>query len=97
MFKYNQIESDFEYQLVREARGIILREKVWKVVCRPFDKFFNYGEQFSDVRLIDWEHVYVQQKVDGSLIKIWYDFGRWHISTNGSIDAFKAECGDTNY
>ena len=36
-------------------------------------------------------------KVDGSLIKIWWDYDGWVISTNGTIDAFKAECGDTTY
>ena len=92
MFKYNQIESDFGYQLVREARGVILREKDWKVVCRPFDKFFNYGEVYAAE--IDWSHVKVTEKIDGSLIKLWNDNGEWHWSTNGTIDARKAVAND---
>lgn len=91
MFKYNQIESDFGYQLVREARGIILREKDWKVVCRPFDKFFNYGE--PNAAEIDWSHVKVTEKIDGSLVKLWWD-SEWHWSTNGTIDARKAIAND---
>ena len=91
MFKYNQIESDFGYQLVREARGIILRERDWKVVCRPFDKFFNYGE--PNAAEIDWSHIKVTEKIDGSLVKLWWD-NEWHWSTNGTIDAHKAVVND---
>ena len=101
ILKYHQFLSDFNFNLVREARGSIFRydeeSQKWICVCYPFNKFFNYGEEYADTRLIDWENVYVQQKVDGSLIKFWYDMGIWHISTNGSIDAFKAECGDTTF
>ena len=34
------------------------------------------------------------QKVDGSLCKIWCDLGQWHVSTNGTIDAWKADFKD---
>ena len=88
MFKYNQIESDFSNPIVRECRGIILKEGTFEVVCHAFDKFGNYGESY--VPEIDWETAVVQEKCDGSLIKIWYDDDDWHISTNGTIDAFKA-------
>lgn len=88
LFKYNQLSSDFNIDLVREARGIIFREDKWECVCHPFNKFGNYGESYCSK--IDWNSVSVQEKIDGSLIKIWFDQG-WHISTNGTIDAFKAE------
>ena len=99
LFKYNQQLSDFNNEIVREARGIIFREKDWKCVCHGFDKFGNYGESYCPD--IKWEGVSVQEKIDGSLIKIWYceDDG-WHISTNGCIDALDASYGvgkDKNY
>jgi hypothetical protein len=94
MFKYNQIFSDFSIPLVREARGIIFRESDWKCVCHPFNKFGNYGESYCPN--VDWDTTSVQEKVDGSLIKFWYDNG-WHISTNGTIDAFKANLNDVKY
>lgn len=100
LLKYNQIMSDMGLELVQEARGSIFRQNEeghWCCVCYPFDKFFNYGEQYSAVGHIDWESASVQQKVDGSLIKLWWDYDGWVISTNGSIDAFKAECGNTTY
>lgn len=94
MFKYNQVFSDFNIPLVREARGIIFRESDWECVCHPFDKFGNYGESYFPE--IDWKTTSVQEKIDGSLIKFWYDNG-WHISTNGTIDAFKANLNNVKY
>ena len=92
MFKYNQIESDFNNPIVREARGIIFRKGEWdNPVCWAFNKFGNYGEAW--VEDIDWTTAFVSEKIDGSLIKVWWD-GDWKISTNGTIDAFKAEVSD---
>lgn len=95
IFNYNQINSDFSNEIVREARGIIFREGQWQgPVCHAFDKFGNYGETY--VPEIDWDSAVVTEKVDGSLIKIWYD-ERWHISTNGTINAFKAEMNNVKF
>lgn len=95
LFKYNQVESDFTIPLVREARGIIFEEKTWEAVCIPFYKFGNYGEGY--VEPLDWKSgVSVQEKVDGSLMKVWFHNG-WHLSTNGMIDAFKTETGSILY
>lgn len=89
MFSYDQIRSDFNIKLVREARGIIFRTGEWEQpVCWAFNKFGNYGESYAPD--IDWDTAFVTEKVDGSLMKVWWD-GDWHISTNGCIDAFKAE------
>lgn len=96
MFKYDQIHSNFVFSLVQEARGIIFKEGQWEEpVCWAFNKFGNYGESY--VPEIDWSSAFVTEKVDGSLIKLWYNCGRWHISTNGTIDAFKAPLHDVKY
>lgn len=92
MFKYNQLSSDFSNPIVREARGIIFREDNWKCVRRAFDKFFNYGE--PNAAEIDWNTAKVQTKIDGSLVSAWFDNRKWHYSTNGTIDAYKALTGD---
>lgn len=94
MFSYNQIESDFCNALVRECRGVILHEKTFKPVCVPFYKFGNYGENY--VPEIDWSSARVQEKIDGSIIKVWYDDGKWRVSTSGNIDAYKAELTRTD-
>jgi len=99
LFKYNQFLSDFNLPLVREARGSIFKKinGIWECVCYPFNKFANWGEDYADTPYLDWDSIQVQQKVDGSLIKFWFDNGEYHISTNGTIDAFKCECGDTTF
>ena len=94
MFSYDQIKSDFTDPMVREARGIIFVKDKWDApVCWAFDKFGNYGESY--VQDIDWSTAFVTEKIDGSLIKIWWDWDNgWHISTNGTINAFKAPMAD---
>lgn len=87
IFNYNQIESDFYLPIVQEARGIIVDLERIEPVCHSFRKFGNYGEGYADE--IDWSTARVQEKVDGSIIRIWND-GEWHISSNGMIDAYKA-------
>ena len=89
IFNYNQIMSDFSNSIVKEARGIILEDKTYKVVCFPFMKFFNVQE--PNASQIDWESARVQEKIDGSLIKIWWDNNCWNVSTNGCINAFECE------
>lgn len=93
MFSYDQRQSDFSLNLVREARGIIFKQGHWEnPVCWAFDKFGNYGESY--VPEIDWSTAFVSEKIDGSLIKLWFDDDNWHVSTNGTINAYKADlCG----
>lgn len=44
LLKYNQIKSDFSQPIAQECRGIILNGDN-KIVCWPFDKFFNYASK----------------------------------------------------
>lgn len=94
LLKYNQLNSDFSNPIVRECRGSIFRleDDEWICVCRAFDKFGNYGEDY--VPEIDWNTAAVMEKIDGSLMKLWYDRNEWHLSTNGTINAFAAPLGD---
>lgn len=98
LFKYSQTDSDFSYQLVCEARGIIFYEPTWEIACFPFTKFFNLGEPHCAD--IDWgKGVFVSEKIDGSLIKIWWDkwHNQWNVSTNGAIDAAEAEINGKSF
>lgn len=81
---------DFSIPEVQESRGIIINTKTCEVVCWPFRKFGNYGESYVDK--INWNAASVQEKVDGSIMKLWFDkrkdYNLWRISTNGVIDAY---------
>lgn len=93
LFKYSQFDSDLSRQVVKECRGIIVDvEDNFNIVCHPFNKFFNYGE--SNAAKVDWNSARVQDKVDGSLMKLWYwnRKNMWVVSTNGAIDAFSIKC-----
>lgn len=93
LFKYNQLSSDFDEEICCEARGIILDSRDgFRIVRMAFKKFFNVGELYAAA--IDWDHAYATEKIDGSLMSLWYARGEWHLSTNGTIDAYKAPLGD---
>lgn len=90
LFKYNQINSDFNEKICREARGLILDStQNFKVVRLAFERFFNLGESFA--AQLDWDTAVGNEKLDGSIMSVWFARGKWHLSTNSTIDAFKAE------
>lgn len=87
-FNYSQLNSDFNNQIVRECRGLILEDKTFNTVCVPFYKFGNYGEEYADN--IDWNTARVQEKLDGTLICMYYYNNRWNYSTRSNIDAYNS-------
>lgn len=96
LLKYSQFNSDTSLPLVQECRGSIFYQESdgkYVCVCCPFKKFFNESEQSA--AKIDWDSAVVEEKVDGSLIKFWNHNNKWHVSTNGTIDAFSAIVDDT--
>ena len=80
---------------VREARGIIIDLDKKKVVCWPFTRFYNAHEEAAqeDLENFDWDHCRVEEKVDGSLLKLWFNeyTSSWQWSTNSCINAANAD------
>lgn len=99
ILKYTLLKSDMNLELVKECRGTIIRkdENGYKIVCYPFRKFGNYSESYADTSLMDFSRATVQEKVDGSLFKFFFDKGAWKLATNGTINSFKADCGDSTF
>jgi hypothetical protein len=100
LLKYHQLDSP-KCHLTNQCRGsIFVAEKpygMYKYVCRPFYRFYNYGEEQAEE--IDWESAIVQEKIDGSLVKCWYDVQKndwWRWSTNGMIDAYECDISQIN-
>jgi len=86
LLKYNQIDSPFGEEIVRECRGIILDEKDdWRVICYSMPKFFNHSE--GHAAPIDWSTAKVREKVDGSLCQLFVYDSKWMFATSGSPDA----------
>jgi T4 RnlA family RNA ligase len=97
-FTYDQIESSKikDHPIVRESRGIILdRDASWSVVARPFDRFFNWGENVDEVNF-DWSSFVSQEKIDGSLMILYNHLGKWNVATKGSPDA-NGTVGDNRF
>jgi len=88
------VEILFFLPIVQEARGIIINIETLDVVCWPFRKFGNYVESYADP--IDWSSARVLEKIDGSIVKLWYDAknGKWQFSTNANIRAENANIDD---
>ena len=71
----------------RACRGLIL-DADYNVVARPFEKFFNIGEE-QYVQLPD-EPCHVYEKLDGSLGILYHDGKDWAIATRGSFNSEQA-------
>lgn len=93
ILSYRFLSCDFNDPVVRACRGIILKKEddSFKIVCAPFIKF-AYGEDKWE-KPIDWNSAKVREKIDGSLMKAFYDDG-WKLATNGVINAFNAHLDD---
>lgn len=85
LFKYSQIDSPMHEPIVQESRGIVLdADNDWEIVGRGFDKFFNHGE--PNAHPIDWSSAQVQEKLDGSLIHVYFYRGVLQVATTGTPD-----------
>ena len=96
IFNYG-ICADFSDSVVRDCRGIILDKSDFSIACYPFTKFCNYSESYHDD--IDWNTARVQSKIDGSIVKLFYNKydNDWQWATNGVIDARLSDCNSIKY
>lgn len=69
------------------ARGLILDMAEQRVVATPFPKFFNLGEDGGGLPQKSFE---VFEKIDGSLIILFFHRGQWRAVTRGSFDSSQA-------
>lgn len=73
------------HPVVKECRGLILSKDL-RVLCRSFDKFYNFGEDlysnnFNIVQALCYD------KLDGTLINVYHDGKKWCCSTRGTAFA----------
>lgn len=97
LLKYNQFESDFTNEIVKECRGLIIDKDTLEPVALSFKKFWEVEvKELADD--IDWESAKIQQKIDGSKILVFwnkYD-NKWQYATSGNLNAYKTNVGDFN-
>ena len=86
VLNYTQFVSDKFNPIVQECRGLILSKDFKTVLCKPFNRFFNYGENLDVDNKFHFDKSYVTEKVDGSLVNFWWNpyKEKWVFSTRGN-------------
>ena len=88
LLKYDQLVSPTLMALpeMQDCRGIILEKGTWKVMSLAFRKFFNSEE--GNAHKIDWKTAHVLEKLDGSLIQVYWDEHKqtWFAGTTGTAE-----------
>jgi hypothetical protein len=81
--KYDQINSPMREPVVQECRGAVVRISTGEILALPYRKFWNLGEPLAD--RIDWSTARVQDKLDGSLMIMYFDeeLGDWAVASSG--------------
>lgn len=79
--KYDQIESPMADPVVQECRGMVVRDD-GIILAHPYNKFWNHGDHLAAP--IDWSSARVQDKLDGSLMILYFDGDRWCTASSGS-------------
>lgn len=89
---YDHIRTSFNKKGSIALRGTIFEldnNNIFrgKIVCLPFYKFFNYGE--SNSYKGDYNNIYsIYEKIDGSLIKLYYYNNKWCIGSNNMLNVY---------
>jgi hypothetical protein len=88
LLKYDQLVSNSLMGLpeMQDCRGIILEKGTWKVMSLAFRKFFNAEE--GNAAKIDWNTALVLEKLDGTLIQVYWDWHKntWFAGTTGTAE-----------
>jgi len=75
------------------ARGLIIDVFNRRIVATPFEKFFNHGEIVDEDGSPAYPNLPFEayEKLDGSLIIVFYYGGRWRTATKGSFHSDQAQ------
>ena len=84
LLKYNMIDSPLDKIEVQQSRGIILEKDTYKVISLGFFKFFNFGE--PNQHEIDWDSALITEKIDGSMIILYFHKEKWYVATSGTAE-----------
>lgn len=96
--KYNQIESPMDHPVVKQCRGTVVHVPTGRILAHPYDKFWNHGEPLAAP--IDWSTARVMDKLDGSLMILYWDWfaDRWRVASSGHPTAggsYNGDCDET--
>lgn len=69
------------FELIKRCRGTVVNVKTGEVICAPFLKFWNLGEDYAAD--IDWTSAKVTHKRDGWIYKAFVYNGSAYFASNG--------------
>lgn len=89
---YRGLFEGWDDPVVAACRGLVYNTNTGECVAVPFPKFFNVEEN-EDVRIekLPQEPMLVTEKLDGSLIILFFDGTTWQTATKGSLDSLQSE------
>lgn len=82
---HTQDTSNFNIKLVNECNGLIMDKNTLEIVCYTFDKCAD------NEPIIDFDNLYVEKSIEGTLIRLFYYNDKWNLSTKKCIDASKSK------
>lgn len=87
ILNYCQIDSQkFKtHPIVKECRGLVVELSTSNIVAKPFNRFFNYGEDLEGQKSFNWNSFVTQEKCDGSLLLCYNYLNEWHLNTRNSF------------
>lgn len=85
ILNYSQINSPKKDPVVKECRGLVLDRNTYRVIARAFPRFYNLGECPDTESRFDWRSCSTTEKVDGSLILVYFYNGEWRVNTRNSF------------
>lgn len=86
---YSQIDTPKQDEFGQKCRGLVI-DKELNIICHPFKRFFNYGEMpqlYPNLKDIDHSLISYYEKVDGSLVKLYFYKDKWLVGTKGQVIA----------
>ena len=82
-----QDNSDMSLALVRTCNGLIIEKETLNIICYTFDKMIDSDKPVDEV---DYKNCYLQDAIEGTLLRVYYYDNKWGLSTKKSICAGKS-------
>jgi hypothetical protein len=79
--------TNLEHTFVKECNGLICEKETNRVICYSYDK----RPEFEDIDPeIDSDSVYLEQSLEGVLMRVYHYGNKWVVSTKRCIDSNRA-------
>lgn len=83
---YNQLKTP-KNAITNDCRGIIIDKNTFEIISLPFTRFNDYNPTTFKNTSFDVENFKTYDKIDGSLMSVFYYDGQWNVSSKSTVDA----------